>query len=137
MAANRSLITRAESLAFVLLLLPVLVFAEVEIVLKNSFIETFKNRATINVNYTIDKAHAHPNTPAKDGDMHVAGRADEVGLPVVAEIMNARFHREAVGLVHQLEGTGQKVQLSGAWRIWTEHAGIAKQIQGEPLQPSD
>lgn len=137
MVANRLPITRAALLALALLLIPVLVAAEVEIVLKTSFIETYKNRATINVNYIIDKAHRTPNPPSKDGDMHVAGRAEEVGLPVVAEIMNARFHRDAVDLVHQLEGTGQKVQMSGAWRIWTEHAGIAKQVQGQPLQPFD
>ena len=137
MVTNRSQIVRVGLLAFLLLLLPVLAVAEVEIVLKNSFIEAFKNRATINVNYIIDKAHAHPNPPKKDGDMHVAGRADEVGLPIVAEIMNARFHSDAVDLVHQLEGTGQTVQLSGAWRLWTEHAGIAKQVQGAPLQPFD
>src|SRR2546426_216605 len=106
----------AFSVALLLLLLPVLVYAEVEIVLKSSFIETYKNRATINVNYVIDKAHKTPNPPSKDGDMHVAGRAQEVGLPIVAEIMNARFHRNAVDLVHQLEGTGQSIQLSGAWR---------------------
>ena len=137
MVANRALIARVLPLAVVLLLIPVLVFAEVEIVLKNSFIEAFKHRAIINVNYIIDKAHASPNSPAKDGDMHVAGRADEIGLPVVAEIMNAKFHRDAVDLVHQLEGTGQTVQMSGAWRIWTEHAGIARQVQGQPLQPFD
>src|SRR5207249_6804470 len=111
--------------------------AEVEIVLKNSFVEAYKNRATINVNYIIDKAHKTPNPPSKDGDMHVVGRADEVGLPVVAEIMNARFHRDAVDLVHQLEGTGQSIQLSGAWRLWTEHAGIKRQVQGQPRDPFD
>jgi len=34
------------------------------ITLKNSFIEKYKNKATISATYTIDKAHAKPN-PAK------------------------------------------------------------------------
>ncbi len=38
-----------------------------------------------------------PNPPSKDGDLHVAGRTEEVGLPIVAEIMNAKFQK-AVGL---------------------------------------
>ena len=45
--------------------------------LKNSFINDFKDRVTIDAKYTVDKAHAHPNAPAKDGDMHIAGRAPE------------------------------------------------------------
>src|SRR2546426_4245753 len=131
MTGRRPLFARVTAIVLALLLIPVLASAEVEIVLKNSFVEAYKNRATINVNYIIDKAHKTPNPPSKDGDMHVAGRANEAGLPVVAEIMNARFHKEAVDLVHQLEGTGQSVQMSGAWRIWTEHAGIARQVQGK------
>src|SRR5947209_2828303 len=137
MRVIRPTVLRSLYLALSLLLLPVLVAAEVEITLKNSFIEQYKDRATINVNYVIDKAHKTPNPPKKDGDMHVAGRADSVGLPIVAEIMNARLHKDAVDLVHQIEGTGQNVQLSGAWRIWTEHAGIAKQVQGQKLDPFD
>jgi hypothetical protein len=63
--------------------------AEIEIVLQNDFIEHYKDRATIDVNYVVDRAHEHPNPGAKDGDLHVAGRAEEVKLPIVAEIMNA------------------------------------------------
>jgi hypothetical protein len=34
--------------------------------------------------------HEDPNTPAKDGDLHIADRAPEVNLPTVGEIMNAK-----------------------------------------------
>src|SRR5260370_19532310 len=61
------------------------------IVLKRAWVEKFKNRATIEgVTFVIDHAYPRPNLGAADGDMHVAGRADkEVGLPMVAEVMNA------------------------------------------------
>ena len=135
MTIRRRFLSNIVGLVVVLFLLPVVAAAEVEIVLKNSFIETYKNRATINVNFIIDKAHKSPNPVSKDGDLHIAGRADEVGLPIVAEIMNARLHKDAVDLVHHVEGTGETVQVSGAWRIWTEHAGIARQVQGRNLEP--
>jgi hypothetical protein len=85
--------------------------------LKNSFIEQNKNRATIDATYTVDKAHAHPNPPAKDDDMHIAGRApNEVGLPTVAEIMNTADENAAVDLVHHVEGTKKTTNVTGAWR---------------------
>ena len=67
-------------LAAVLLLLLSLVcsslFANIEITLKNDFIEQFKDRATISVSFVVDKAHRHPNPPKNDGDLHAAGRAE-------------------------------------------------------------
>ncbi|MBI5641172.1 MAG: hypothetical protein HZA17_12170 [Nitrospirae bacterium] len=119
----------------VLLCLPVVSSAEVTISLKNSFIEQYKNRATIDTTFTVDMAHKKPNAPSKDGDLHVAGRSPEVELPVVAEIMNAKFEKTAVDLVHEVEGTGKSIKLSGAWRLWCEHAGGTDQIQGEGLDP--
>jgi hypothetical protein len=96
----------------VLLLAPVLAQSQIIITLNNSFIEQFKNRATITATFTVDKAHAHPNPPAKDGDMHIAGRAPEIELPTVAEIMNAAMESSAVNLIHSVEGTGKTVQIT-------------------------
>ena len=48
------------------------------------------------------------NSPAADGDMHVAGRAPkEVGLPMVAEMMNAAgtLEKKAFDLIHANEIT--------------------------------
>ena len=111
--------------------------AEIEIELQNDFIDHYMDRATIDVNYVVDKAHPRPNTAKKDGDMHVAGRAEEVKLPCVAEIMNAKDERDAVDVVHDVEGTGKTVPLSGAWRVWCEHGGNSRQVQGEHLEPFD
>ncbi len=115
------------------LLFPTRGHGEIEITLKNDFIEQMKDRATVSATYTVDKAHVHPNPPPKDGDMHIAGRAPEVGLPIVAEIMNAGFEKQSVDLIHGVEGTGNTVNMVGAWRIWTEHGGNSTQVQGAPL----
>jgi hypothetical protein len=124
-------------LAVVFLLLPVLSAAEITITLDNSFIETYKNKVTIDASFIVDKAHKKPNPPSKDGDMHVAGRALQVGLPIVAEIMNAKYEKKAVDMIRNVEGTGKTIKLSGVWRIWCEHAGGSDQIQGEPLDAFD
>jgi len=107
--------------------------AEIELTLNNSFIEQLKNKVTIDTTFTVDKAHAKPNPSSKDGDLHIAGRASEVGLPIVAEIMNARLQGEAMDVIHSVEGKGKQIPISGAWRIWVEHGGNAPQVQGEPL----
>jgi len=109
--------------------------ASIEITLKNSFIEEYKNRATVEAHFVVDKAHEKPNAPSKDGDLHVAGRADEVQLPIVAEIMNAKFEKDAQALIHGAEGTGTPIRVTGAWRLWTEHGGDSTQTQGKPLDP--
>jgi hypothetical protein len=110
------------------------------IVLKRAWIEVYKDRATIDASFTIDHAHPHPNPPAKDGDMHVAGRAPkEIGLPMVAEIMNAAAASEqgAVNTVHSNEGNGQSVAMSGAWRLWFEHPpSKGTQIQFDDVPPA-
>lgn len=49
----------------VLVLLPAGVSAQIEITLKNSFIEKFKNRVTVDTTFTVDKAHKKPNPPKK------------------------------------------------------------------------
>jgi hypothetical protein len=109
--------------------------ADITIVLQNGFIQQYQRRVTIDTQYTVDKAHAQPNPPNKDGDLHVAGRAEEVKLPIVAEIMNAAGEPAAVQTIHQVEGTGNPIALSGAWRLWCEHGGTSQQIQGAPLEP--
>src|SRR5437660_3106497 len=109
--------------------------ADISIVLQNGFIEQYKLRVMIDTAYTVDKAHPRPNPPSKDGDLHVAGRAEEVKLPIVAEIMNAKDDKAAVKIIHDAEGSGQPVALSGAWRLWCEHGGNSEQIQGAPLEP--
>ena len=112
--------------------------AENVLVLKDDFIQKYKNRATIEANYIIDKAHKKPNAPSKDADIHIAGRApDDIGLATVAEIMNAAEQPGAVDAVHAAEGTGQRVKVIGVWRIWAEHGGDTQHTQGKSLAAFD
>src|SRR5260370_3566824 len=109
------------------------------IVLKRAWIEKFRNRATIeDVTFTIDHAHPRPNPGSADGDMHVAGRAPkEIGLPMVAEVMNADNNEPAVKLIHANEGTSTPVTVTGAWRIWFEHPpSSGSQIQFDTVPPA-
>ncbi len=109
------------------------------VTLKRAFIEKFKNRATIDASLIVDHAHPHPNAPQADGDMHVAGRAQQqVGLPMVAEIMNAAAGSEtaAVTAVHQDEGDNQPVAITGVWRLWFEHPSTSPQIQFQTVPPA-
>jgi hypothetical protein len=113
---------------------PAYLHAQIEITLKNDFIEKYRNRASIDSNFTVDIAHKRPNPPSKDGDMHIAGRDEAIGLPIVAEIMNAKFSKPAVDKIHEVEGSEEPIELTGAWRIWTEHGGLGAQVQGKPLR---
>ena len=79
----------------------------------------------------------HANSPKDDGDLHIAGRAPEVKLAMVAEIMNAASQQPAVDTVHQAEkGPQRTLPVTGVWRLWCEHGGESEQIQGKALSPS-
>ncbi len=109
--------------------------SEINITLHDSFIDTYKNRATIDVMFTVDKADRRPHPAFLDGDFHIAGRAPKIGLSIVAEIKNAAFEREAIDIIHRFEGRGEPMRMAGAWRIWSEHVGNAEEVQGEELSP--
>jgi len=106
------------------------------LVLKNAFIESVKNRVTIDVNFSVDRVLARPHrisSGGNDGDLHMAGRAEEVGLPLVVEIMNAGAAAQSTVLDDaEADAGGPPVQVSGAWRVWFEHPG-GDQIQGEEV----
>jgi hypothetical protein len=110
----------------------------IHITLKNEFIEKYKDRVTITArHFIVDKAHPKPNPQAKDGDLHAAGRdAEDVGLPTVAEVMNARIKpgADAVKLIHAAEGKDKTLEVTGAWRLWCEHGGTVPQAQGAALK---
>jgi hypothetical protein len=96
------------------------------ITLKNDFIQMYKSRVAIEATYTVDKAHKHSNPAKKDGDMHVAGRAPEIELATVAEIMNAASQHDAVDRIHAVEGTDETVKITaGAWWATTGVQGVA------------
>src|SRR4051812_10804818 len=120
----------------VFLLLPISSsFADNILELNKSFVERYKNRLTISAHYIVDAAHKKPNPASKDGDMHVAGRAPEIGLATVAEIQNAKDVPDAVSAVKNVEGSGQAIDMSGVWRIWPEHGGDNTHIQRSDAGP--
>jgi hypothetical protein len=108
---------------------------DIEIEIDKSFIERYKNRVTIDTTFRVDDARQNPNPAFMDGDLHFAGRTPQVGLPTVGEIINAVSEKDAIDLVHQAEKTGRHLRISGVWRLWPEHAGSAKEEQGEVLSP--
>lgn len=103
-----------------------------QITLKNSFIEKYKNRATITAPYRVIAFRKH--TPAEDGDAHVAGLSDEVGLACVAEIMNVKFFQGALTAVKNRAADGEMVSVTGAWRIWCEHPDAVPATAGPQIQ---
>jgi hypothetical protein len=113
--------------------------ADTTLELKNDFIETFRNRATIEATFAPKFAHAKPkkpspSKPSDDGDIHISGTAPEIGLLTVAEIMNAADF--PVTLKHVQDNLGGTIQMVGVWRIWPEHGGESHHVQGE-ADPSE
>lgn len=107
---------------FVLFLCTSYSYGQIEIILRKSFVDSLKNKVTISAAYEIAYAHKYPNAPSKDGDIHIAGKARGIGLPIVAEVMNAKYQTSALQIIHQNEGTGKTVNMVGVWRLWCEHA---------------
>jgi len=107
--------------------------------LSKKFVQDNKNRATIDLKLELD---AHLNTPHKvgaggdDGDVHMAGRSDQVRLPMVAEIINAGIAdkpvKDSIGLM-KATPDGATIDASGVWRIWFEHPSKGTQIQGKKV----
>jgi hypothetical protein len=105
------------------------------LVLKRKFAEVHKNRLTLEAQFIVDHAKKTVNSISsggKDGDLHVAGRAQKaVGLPMVAEVVNAKDQKTAIARIREAEASGQAVRMSGAWRIWFEHPGKKEHVQGK------
>ena len=109
-----------------------------DVLLFTSWIEAHKNRVTVTATMTIDKTHNHPNSVGQgsnDGDLHFAGRAEAIGLPLVAEIVNARLADGDAGVdaVKAAQQSGDPVEIGGVWRLWFEHPGAEAQTQGETV----
>lgn len=104
--------------------------ADVSITLDRTFIEAFKDRVTIEVPMTVDRADTRPHPAIVDGDFHIAGTSPGIGLTFVAEIQNSARQKEAFDLVRGVVGTGRTLDMAGAWRLWIEHPGESEEIQG-------
>jgi len=108
--------------------------SEVRIVLDKAFVDLYADRATIDTHFSVDRAGRFAHANFLDGDLHVAGRAAEIGLPIVAEVENATLRPQVVNAVHFVAGTGAVVPLTGVWRIWSEHFGRGEETQGRELE---
>ncbi len=102
----------------------------VSITLDEEFVERYRDRVTIDVPFTVDRADILPHPAFIDGDFHIAGRAPGIGLPIVAEIKNAASEKKTLAEVRKAAGTGRPIRLSGAWRLWSEHVGGREFVQG-------
>ena len=122
-------------LIMALLTTPGICRAEITVALSKSFVNKYKDKATIPTTFQIDKHHNSPNpigSGSDDGDIHIAGRDSVVRLPMVAEIINGA--KEPNSLDFLLQSTaGQKISLTGVWRLWFEHPGSEDQIQGQEV----
>jgi hypothetical protein len=109
------------------------------LVLSASFVNQFKDKASISVSLEVDAHLSAPHSISNggnDGDIHMAGRASEVGLPLVAEIVNARKEPPALALL-KTSAPGTTLPVKGVWRIWFEHLGTQEQIQGNAVSVPD
>lgn len=105
----------------------------VSIRLNNDFIQSNMNAVTISTNaFEVD--FTRPHRPVDDGDMHIAGRSPDFGLPTVAEIMNVGSEPDAAAAADGAKGN-TPISLTGVWRFWCEHANGADQTQGDPIPP--
>jgi hypothetical protein len=102
------------------------------VTLDRDFIERYKERVTISAAFTVDNAMESPNANILDGDLHIAGRAPEIGFRLVAEILNAASAERAMAVIQRAESTHVALQLSGVWRLWPEHA-IIPEDQNRPV----
>jgi hypothetical protein len=108
---------------------------DMKLQVNKEFIERYKNRVTIHTTFAVDRAMESPLPAFLDGDLHLAGRAPQIGLPTVGEIANAASQKEAVDIVHRAEDTRKPLKVSGVWRVWPEHAASKMEEQGSPLPP--
>lgn len=127
---------RSISLLCIVLLIGSLAPAET-LNLSPDFVNRNMNRATISIQFELD-AHLrapHPiSSSGDDGDVHMAGRAPEVQLPMVAEIMNAGLDAQSACLTLMNQtSSGQTIPITGVWRIWFEHPSPGDQTQGDEV----
>jgi hypothetical protein len=116
-----------KSLLILLLAVPAISHSQSPITLRRSFIDSFKNRVTITTEYDVWYTHHKAKKATEDGDIHCSGYDKKIGMPVVAEIMNAKDEEEAIELLIEHEGKGKAhnptVAVTGVWRLWPEHMG--------------
>jgi hypothetical protein len=126
----------AGLLLVVLVWSPVVWAADQTLSLKKDFINQVMDRATVDTDLRIDEQSPLHSISEKgnDGDIHMAGRDNVIKLPLVAELLNARFEPDVTKLLKKISDgeVGSSVNVTGIWRIWFEHPGPG-QVQGQTV----
>jgi len=93
------------------------------ITINRSFVDSYRNRATITTPF-----HVFSINPGEaDGDIHIAGYADKMVLPGVAEIINGSEHH---AILNTIDVESQPtLTVTGVWRFWCEHPGSSADVQ--------
>lgn len=111
------------------------------VLLKTSWLQAHKNLVTATSSCRIDTVHKTVNgikSGGDDGDLHMACRCDDVGLPMVAEIVNAAMFSSAATSARTASRTKTPTQITGVWRFWLEHPATKPQTQGAKVPvPTD
>jgi len=109
--------------------------AQTQLVLKKKWATDVQNLVSISIKMEVDHTLKQPHNAGKcctdDGDLHFSGRSNDVGLPMVAEIMNAKTQPKALQDI-KAAANGTTVPLTGVWRLWFEHAGD-NEVQGKTV----
>src|SRR5437899_3902483 len=97
-----------------------------EIRLKKAWVKTYADRTSVDVSMDVRRSHHHANQVGRsgdDGDMRFWGVASDIGLPFVAEVVNAGLpgQQAAAATIIQHEGSNGVLAITGAWRLWLEH----------------
>lgn len=126
----------AGLLLVVLVWSPVVWAADQTLSLKKDFINQVMDRATVDTDLRIDEQSPLHSISEKgnDGDIHMAGRDNVIKLPLVAELLNARFEPDVMKFLKKISDgqVGSSVNVTGIWRIWFEHPGPG-QVQGQTV----
>jgi len=119
-----------------------------EVVLKKAFVTKFKDRTSIEAKMIVRHSHKGANPVgegSEDGDLHFSGESTNIGLPFVAEVVNARQQGDAVKFIrdtaefNKVHPNGMvSIKVLGAWRLWFEHPSKSQlQGGGNPFHPNN
>lgn len=75
-----------------------------------------------------------PKKPSNDGDVHIAITTNAFGLPLVAEICNAKDAEAARATVKDAIKQATPLTMTGVLRLWAEHSGNHEFVQGDPVE---
>lgn len=114
-----------------------------EVRLKRAWVQAFADRTSIDARMDVRHSHTQANTVSQggnDGDLHFSGVSPDVGLPFVAEVVNAGLQPQQprVAQIRAAAQSSTPLVISGAWRLWFEHPA-RRQTQGgsDPFTPDN